>query len=197
MINHGELAKGGRGPVRPRLGRVRLVELLEDQCDPDKCTGRKLIRRGLAAGVRRHADLPRGGVVLDPRSQVAFSPADSGAAHRRGVVALDCSWKRVEATYRKYDFDAVGPRRALPYMLAANPVHFGQAMELSTLEAFAAALFIVGEPGQAQELLGSYTWGDQFLFLNRLPLEAYAASKTSTEVVRAQAEFAPPARDKA
>ena len=26
-------------------GAVRLLELLEDQCDPAKCTGRKLIRR--------------------------------------------------------------------------------------------------------------------------------------------------------
>jgi pre-rRNA-processing protein TSR3 len=172
-------------------GPIRLVELLEDQCDPAKCTGRKLIRRKLAEGVNTVRGLPRGAVLLDPRSEKALSPEDSPAAHARGIVALDCSWKHVEGSYGRHDLKG-RTARALPFLLAANPLHYAQPMQLSTMEAFAAALFIVGEDRQARELLGSYTWGLQFETLNREPLSAYAACATSGEVVRVQAEFAGP-----
>ena len=172
-------------------GRVRLVELLEDQCDPAKCTGRKLIRRRLAEGVNTVRGLPKGAVLLDPRSEKALSHEDARAAHARGIVALDCSWKHVEESYGRHDLKGrMG--RALPFLLAANPLHYAQPMQLSTMEAFAAALFILGEGRQARELLGSYTWGVQFEILNREPLAAYAACTTSGEVVAAQAEFAGP-----
>jgi pre-rRNA-processing protein TSR3 len=129
--------------------------------------------------------------VLDPLAETALSPADAPTAHRRGIVALDCSWKHIEESYRKRDLGAVGKGRALPFLLAANPVHYGQPQQLSTLEAFAAALFILGEAAQAAELLRSYTWGLQFEILNREPLGLYAAAQTSAEVVAAQAEFVP------
>jgi|SRR6266850_3393040 len=184
-----------RGTPAKAPGPIRLVELLEDQCDPAKCTGRKLIRRGLAKGFRNHNQIPRLSILLDPRSEKALSPADAPTARRWGLVAIDCSWKHVEETYRSHDFAPrfaeVGRRRALPFLLAANPVHYGQPMQLSTLEAFAASLFILGEDKQARTLLGSYTWGPQFEILNREPLLAYAAAKTSTDVVAAQAEFVP------
>ena len=173
-------------------GAVRLLELLEDQCDPAKCTGRKLIRRKLAEGVAAVRALPKGAVVLDPLSEKALSAEDAKAARSRGIVALDCSWKHVEESYKKHSLAGVGPRRALPFLLAANPVHYAQPMQLSTMEAFAGALFILGEDAQARALLGSYTWGVQFETLNREPLSAYAACKTSGEVVAAQAEFAGP-----
>jgi pre-rRNA-processing protein TSR3 len=168
------------------------VEFLEDQCDPAKCTGRKLIRRRLAEGVGGVRALPRGAVVLDPRSEKALSPEDAKAARSRGIVALDCSWKHVIESYKRRDLSKVGPARALPFLLAANPLHYGQPMQLSTMEAFAGALFILGEDRQARELLGSYTWGPMFETLNAEPLAAYAACRTSGEVVAAQAEFAGP-----
>ncbi len=177
----------------PARGAVRLVELLEDQCDPRKCTGRKLIRRGLAVGVGTVRALPRGAVVLDPRAAQALSPADAAVARRRGLVALDCSWRHVEASYEKHGLERVGVARALPFLLAANPVHYGQPMQLSTLEAFAAALFIFGEDAQARELIASYTWGPQFEILNTEPLKAYARAQDSTQVVAAQFEFIGPA----
>jgi pre-rRNA-processing protein TSR3 len=175
---------------------IRLVELELGQCDPRKCTGRKIIRRGLAEGVASRRALPRGAAVLDPRSEVALSPADRSAALAAGVVAIDCSWAHIEEAYEHAALEKVGSARALPFMLAANPLHYGRAMELTTMEAFAAALWILGEPAQARRLLGSYTWGEQFLVLNAEPLKAYAACRTSGEVVARQAEFlGPPDRD--
>lgn len=179
----------------PTRGAVRLVEFLEDQCDPRKCTGRKLIRRGLAVGVGNVRALPRGAVVLDPRAEQALSPLDTAVARRRGLVALDCSWKHVEASYKERGLDRVGVARALPFLLAANPVHYGQPMQLSTLEAFAGALFIFGQDGQARELLASYTWGPMFETLNGEPLRAYARARNSTEVVSAQREFVGPGQE--
>lgn len=168
---------------------LRIVILQADQCDPRKCTGRKIARRGLAEEAPSGRALPRGAVVLDPLSEVALSPADAPAAHGAGLVALDCSWAHIEEAYLRADFGRAGPHRALPFLLAANPLHYGRPMELTTMEAFAAALVILGEPGQARGLLGSYTWGEQFLVLNAEPLEAYAGCRTSGEVVAAQAEF--------
>jgi pre-rRNA-processing protein TSR3 len=178
--------------VRHRRDGIHLALLLEDQCDPGKCTGRKLVRRKLAEGVTGVRGLPRGAVVLDPRSIKALSAEDAKAARLRGIAALDCSWKQVEATYKRRDLTGVGPARALPFLLAANPLHYAQPLQLSTMEALAAALFILGEERQARELLASYTWGPQFEALNREPLAAYAACRTSGEVVAAQAEFAGP-----
>lgn len=183
----------GKGePARGRPEGVRLVELETGQCDPRKCTGRKLVKRGLAEGVNSPRAVPRGAVVLDPLCGVALSPADRDAALGSGIVLVDCSWAHIEEAYAHAGLDGVGVHRALPYLLAANPLHYGQPMELSTMEAFAAALTILGVPGQARKVLGSYTWGEQFLVLNAEPLKAYAAAQTSSDVVARQAEFVGP-----
>lgn len=179
-------------PAAGRGGRVRLVELETGQCDPRKCTGRKLVKRQLAEGTDSSRALPRGAVVLDPLCGVALSPADREAALGAGIVVVDCSWAHIEEAYAHARLEGVGVHRALPFLLAANPLHYGQPMELSTMEAFAAALVILGERGQARNLLGSYTWGEQFLVLNAEPLKAYAAARTSGEVVARQAEFVGP-----
>jgi pre-rRNA-processing protein TSR3 len=189
--------RGSPSTRPPARGAVRLVEFLEDQCDPRKCTGRKLMRRGLAVGVAAVRALPRGAVVLDPRAQKALSPSDGPVARRRGLIALDCSWKHVETSYEERGLEKVGVARALPFLLAANPVHYGQPMQLSTLEAFAGALFIFGEDGQARELLASYTWGPMFETLNAEPLRAYSRARDSTEVVAAQREFVGPGQEEA
>ena len=73
--------------------------------------------------------------------------------------------------------------------LAANPVNFGKPFKLSTVEALAAGLVILGEPKQAESILSKFTWGHVFLELNREPLQEYSAAKDSTEVVRIQMEY--------
>jgi pre-rRNA-processing protein TSR3 len=154
-----------------------------NQCDPKRCTGKKLERFKLARTTKRYQKL-RGYLVLSPFSERALSPADRFKVGR-GLAALDCSWAHAEEVFSKMRLN----ERALPFLVASNPVNFGKPFKLSTVEAFAAALVILGERPQAEEIMAKFSWGHTFLELNREPLEEYAAAKDSTEVVAIQAEY--------
>lgn len=150
--------------------------------DPDKCTARKLARFDLAILHHDRRELPSG-LVLNPFAERALSPADRAGCER--LIALDCSWDGVDGER----FDLPGKQRALPYLLAGNPVNFGRPFALSTVEAFAAALVILGERGHAERLLEKFGWGHTFLELNEEPLSRYAACSNSREVVAVQAQY--------
>jgi pre-rRNA-processing protein TSR3 len=80
-------------------------------------------------------------------------------------------------------------RRALPFLVAANPVNFGKPCVLSSVEALAAALYIIGEKERAAELLSKVSWGIRFLEVNREPLDLYTSAKDSTEIIKIQELF--------
>jgi pre-rRNA-processing protein TSR3 len=124
--------------------------------------------------------------VLNPFSEIAFSPADRDRIENFGLAALDCSWEKAE---RFLSTHVRGTSRCLPVLIAGNPVNFGKPTKLSTLEALVAALFIVGFREQASELLAMYKWGHTFLELNREMLETYAGAKDSADVVELQKQF--------
>jgi pre-rRNA-processing protein TSR3 len=163
---------------------VELHIRYEGDDDPEKCTARKLARFDRATLHRTHRETPYG-VVLNPHADRALSPADREAALEGALVALDCSWESAGEAR----FSLAGEHRALPYLLAANPVNFGRPMELTTVEALAAALVILGERQQAEDVLSKFTWGETFLELNDEPLSRYAACADSTDVVAVQAEY--------
>ena len=77
----------------------------------------------------------------------------------------------------------------LPLLLAANPVNWGKPGKLTTAEAIATVLFLIGRVEQAHEVLGAFRWGQRFFELNKEPLEAYAAATTSAELIQLQFEF--------
>ena len=163
---------------------IRLVAYHAGQCDPKKCTSRRLERLGLMTFVPRPSALPKGAVLLTPEADRALSPADGPRAGRRGLAIVDVSWKR-----GKFPTAPQAVARALPYLLAANPVNYGKPFVLSSVEAMAAALVIFGRPEEARAILSKFTWGGQFLALNQEPLDAYAQAQDSGSVVRAQADF--------
>ena len=153
----------------------------EGDDDPAKCTARKLARFDLAELHRSDRATPYG-VVLNPHAERALSPADADAG---ALVALDCSWESAGEAR----FSLPGEHRALPYLVAANPVNFGRPMRLTTVEALAAALCVLGDREHAERLLAKFTWGETFLELNAEPLERYAACGDSGEVVAVQGEY--------
>ena len=166
------------------MAPIRLLAYHAGQCDPKKCTSLRLKRFGLLSLVPRTSGLPRGSIVLTPEAEQALSPADAPRAERRGLAVLDVSWKR-----GRIPPVPQGTTRALPYLLAANPVNWGKPFVLSSVEAFAAALVILGHSDEAVSILAKFAWGEQFLTLNREPLEAYAQASDSAAVVAAQGEF--------
>ena len=153
------------------------------QCDPKRCTGLKLRRHGLARLVNKTRFLPKRAIVLNPFSEIAFSPADRKRIEDFGLVALDCSWQHAEKVLIKH---VKGTSRCLPILIAGNPVNFGKATKLTTVEALAAALYIAGFKNEASSLLSIFTWGHTFLELNGLMLEKYAGAQDSAEIVRMQ-----------
>jgi len=159
---------------------VELHVRYEGDDDPEKCTARKLDRFDLVELHRSHGATPYG-VVLNPHAERALSPADE----TERLVALDCSWESAGEAR----FELPGEHRALPYLVAANPVNFGRPLKLTTVEALAAALVILGDRPHAERLLAKFTWGETFLELNDEPLRRYADCADSTEVVAVQREY--------
>ena len=158
----------------------------EGDDDPEKCSARKLARFDLVELHRSNRATPPG-IVLDPFADRALSPADreGTGARRDRLVALDCSWETAE----REAFDLEGIHRSLPFLVAGNPVNYGTAFELNTVEAFAAALCILGERDHAERILSKFTWGHTFLELNEEPLRRYADCADSAEVLAVQDDY--------
>ncbi|NLV12936.1 DUF367 family protein [Haloarcula argentinensis] len=160
----------------------------EGDDDPDKCSARKLARMDEAELHRATRSTPPG-IVLNPFAEQALSPADrptpgDGARHGR-LVALDCSWETAE----REAFDLEGVHRSLPFLVAGNPVNYGTAFQLNTVEAFAGALAILGERDHAEQILSTFSWGHTFLELNEEPLERYANCEDSSDVIDVQDDY--------
>ena len=173
--------------MKSSLTQVREILIYHaNQCDPKKCTGTRLGRMNRAKIIKTMRLIPRGSVVLNPVSQTAFSPADKVAALRSGLVALDCSWKQAEKVFAA---SRSGAQRSLPYLLAANPINTYKPIKLSTVEAIAAALYILGMLDQADDVLSVFKWGPSFIALNREWLDAYAECSTSGEIIEVQQEI--------
>lgn len=169
------------------MGNIPLFIFHMGQCDPKKCTGKKLARFKLATMVQNINQLRIGSILLDPFAEKALSREDVVVAEDKGLVAIDCSWKFADS-----EFPAIRRRfvhRSLPYLLAANPTKYGRPFELSTVEAFASALVILGRREEGERLLTIFKWGPQFLILNELPLSEYERANTSSEIVEMQREF--------
>lgn len=158
---------------------IPLYAFRDNSCDPRKCTIKRMERSGLVRVLSKISRIPRNTLLLDPRAEQALSPADRPV---RSITALDCSWEVLD----KIPSGSWRRQRALPFLVAANPVNFGRPWRLSSVEALAAALFILGEQDQAARILGTAPWGIRFLELNEEPLGLYADAKDSREILEIQ-----------
>jgi pre-rRNA-processing protein TSR3 len=165
------------------LDKILLVAYRNDSCDPKKCTMKKLERFGMMRIVNRISQIPKNTLLLDPTADFVLSPKDRRWV--RSVTTLDCSWKILDTA----NLVTWKGRRALPFLVAANPINFGKPFILTSVEAIAATLYILGERDLAKEVLAKFHWGLSFLVLNAEPLAEYAAAKNSTEVLKIQSEY--------
>ena len=156
------------------------------QDDPKKCSGSRLIRRGLAKPIHRHTQIPKEALVLDPYANEVLTPADRETAIHWGIVVLDCSWEKAATIFMRR---LRGLNRKLPPLLAANPVNYGRLGKLSSLEAVASALYIVGFRKSAENISSIFKWGPHFLGLNQEPLDEYSKAGNPVDIAKAATEF--------
>ncbi|MDK2826907.1 MAG: pre-rRNA-processing protein [Methanolobus sp.] len=164
---------------------IKLFLYHAKQCDPKKCTGKKMAKFGLVDLSEKIERIPSRSILLDPMAQKALSPEDSS---KKGITVLDCSWEEVERVFPQL-LKMRLEHRALPYLVAANPVNFGRPFKLTSVEAFAAALYILGNKQQAEKIMSKFNWGHTFLELNHEPLEEYSQARDSKDILRIQSEY--------
>ncbi|KAI3415962.1 hypothetical protein GPALN_005523 [Globodera pallida] len=148
------------------------------QCDPKRCSGRKLCRMDLVSTQRLGQRFP--GLLLSPTASATLSPLDRTLVMAKGVAVIDCSWNRLQLTPMHQAKGA--EHRLLPFLLAANPVNYAIPFKLSCAEAFAAALSIIGLEEAAKRILAPFKWGPNFLTLN-------AECASGDEVIHCQRQF--------
>jgi len=166
---------------------MRLFVYHANEDDPKKCSAKKMAKFGFAKLETNIRKLPKDCVLLNPFAKKSISKEDLSAAKKHGILAVDCSWKNAETSFEY--LIKKNRSRALPFVLAANPVNYGKPFKLSTLEAFATSLYILDCVGQATDILNLYKWGPHFLILNKEPLEDYRKAKTSEEVVQYMQDY--------
>ena len=167
---------------------VHAIWLAQD--DPKKNTAVRASKDNL---LRLHEDmrrLPKRGIILEPLCGKVLGPEDRELFDKNGaLVGLDCSWAQIEASVQQVMNRTRLQPRMLPLLLAANPVNWGKPGKLTTVEALAASLYLLGRQEQCRTLLSKFRWGERFLELNKEPLEAYAQAKSSADLVALQFEF--------
>jgi len=162
-----------------------LYALEYGQDDPTKCTAKKMVRMEMAKGVNRKFHASDSTIVLNPYAHRVLSRTDRGA---KGLLVVDCSWNQAkEVFFRRLG----GKHRRLPLLLAGNPTNYSKVGVLSSVEAVAAAMYILGEVEEAERFLALYKWGPTFGTLNHDPLEEYRRARSEDAVLKLEREFFP------
>ena len=128
------------------------------QDDPNKCTAAKLVRFGLAEQVRY---IGHNTVLLDPLSSETLSR--QSCIFCNSICAIDCSWERAGYVFTRYRGLRHGKHRRLPAMLAANPTNYSKIGKLSSVEALAGSLFILGHKDRADRAIKQIQVGTYIL----------------------------------
>jgi pre-rRNA-processing protein TSR3 len=145
------------------MDKPKLYCIHYNECDPKKCTALKLKRLNLLTIIKNTTGSRKKSLILSPFAQKVISISDRAQVLKYGLIVIDCSWNKI--------LKITGPNsnadRKLPPLIAANPVNYGKWEKLSSVEAFAAGLFITGFSEVADLLLSKFNWGMEFKELNK------------------------------
>jgi len=166
---------------------MKLIVYHANEDDPKKCSAKKLARFGYVQLEMKISQTPKNAILLNPFAEKSISMEDRKVADKSGILAVDCSWENAEKSFAFLDKRTNS--RALPFLVASNPVNYGKPFKLTTLEAFAAALYILNDVKKAEEILRLYKWGPNFLILNREPLDEYRKAKNSKEIIKIMKQY--------
>lgn len=155
------------------------------QCDPKRCSGRKLCRLKVIEEFRVGQKFR--GVILTPSGTRVISPADKEIVKQGGLAVVDCSWAELD----KVPFAKLpkGNERLLPFLVAANNVNYGKPYKLNCAEALIAGLLICGFRADAEKIISKFSYGEEFYRLNEALWDIYSACKDGEQVLKAQNEY--------
>ena len=163
---------------------IKLSMLYFDQCDPKKCTGKKMERLGLLKEIKFSRNY--GGILLTPNGKKICSIEDHDIIATKGICVIDCSWAKFEEMH--LDLHKI-ETRSLPFMVAVNPVNFGKPFKLSCSEAFAACLFLGGFEKEARFIMDHFKWGEHFFRVNEELFNKYKGIKSQDELKEIQEKY--------
>ena len=171
----------------------RLFVVLAGEDHPRACTGRRLLRWRRVVRVPREDATSPAPIVLDPYAPHTLSQVDRAAAQHGGLLVVDCSWNRLAS---RGAFPGADPgersrarHRRLPVLIATNPQHYGRVAQLNTVEAFCAALYILGRGEAASKVIAGFAGSDEFLSVNRDRLDRYRDAARPDDVTLAEKEL--------
>lgn len=151
------------------------------QDDPKKCSAARLVKFNLATSVKK---IKPNTIVLNPFAKQFLFRSD--ATMVSGIVAIDCSWNKIDGTFPN---NLPGIARKLPPLLAGNPINYSKIGKLSTAESLAGALFILGFEGESKKLMEKFAWGHTFLELNQNLLKDYSKINSEDELINLMSEY--------
>ncbi len=165
---------------------MELLVVMFKQDNPDKCTAEKLLKFKLAKSTRY---IPKKAITLNPFSRNVLTRSDNLFSNY--LCAIDCSWEKNNEP-KKFSFlNGYKLSRRLPLFLAANPVNYGKVGKLSTVEALAGSLFILGSNDEANLILNKFKWGHTFQELNKDLLLEYSAANDIKDIIKIEKEYFP------
>ena len=163
------------------------------QCDPKRCSGRRLYRLKLLSLFKLNQRFS--GLALSPVGVKVISPADFELVRVGGLAVIDCSWAALD----QVPWHRLPHRenRLLPFLVAANPVNYGRPYKLNCAEALIAGLIIAAGAysssnerkamrADAQTLIDKFSYGEEFFKLNNDYFDAYCQCSSSEEVLAIQ-----------
>jgi len=163
---------------------IKLYMVDFNQCDPKKCSGRKLESFGLLKSINHKNRFK--GITLSASGTKYISKEDKDIILQYGLCVIDCSWNKIKELTVKTKFDH---ERILPFMVAVNPINFGAPYKLSCAEALAAGLFICDFWEQGMGLMEKFKWGPGFLNLNQEIFSLYENCNTLADLKLAEVEY--------
>ena len=163
---------------------IKLSMLYFDQCDPKKCTGKKMERLGLLKEIKFSKNY--GGILLTPTGKKICSIEDHDIIAKKGICVIDCSWAKFEELH--LDLHKI-ETRSLPFMVAVNPVNFGKAYKLSCVEAFAACLYLGGFEKESKFILDHFKWGEHFFKVNEELFGKYKGISSQEQLKEIQEKY--------
>ena len=140
-----------------------------------------MVKFNIASDVRK---TNKKNLVLDPFSEKFLLPKDKSLVN--SIVGIDCSWNLAD---QAFSTKFIGVKRKLPPLLAGNPVNYSKLNKLTTAEAIAASLFLLGFRQDAFDLLDKFKWGHTFYDLNQNLLEDYSKVHSEHQVETIQKEY--------